>query len=359
MPKATTAFEIGQEIGLRETSPGARGWLAYVVQRRMKRALAKAQAKRAAGAYAGAFPEERARTVVRWACAKAAITGALSGAVSTGAVVATAETKGLAGIVALPFAAAVIGLEMATRAVVHIDLACELAELFEVPLDSADVVRLLSLRSVSHDDEVEDALDLGQSQVARATVDSDALFERAAYSLLGESVLRNLLPFVGVFSSAVTNVVVTRRLGRTLRRSFRYERALVDALHEAEQTCSGCMELLVEGLWFLFIADGRLSFEELACLSQRLDDLDDESRARVHARFCADETDWLARLPSVPEAARAPFLHVLEVAAALDKALVLPEEKLLRRVAEALACTHDPQRVRSMIDELERSGVLA
>jgi hypothetical protein len=358
MPTANTVEEIGQVIGVREDMKAAHGWLTYVVGRRMKRALEKARAKRAAGAFEAIAPEEHARSIVRWACAKAAATGALSGAVSTGAVVATAETHGLAGIVAVPFAAVVVGLEMATRAVFHTDLACELAEVFEVRIDTAnDVVRLLSLRSNETGDE--ESSDLGQAQLTRATVDTDAMFERAAYTLLGESVLRNLLPFVGIVSSAVTNVVVTRRLGRTLRRSFRYERSLGDALRKAEATCSSCIELLVEGLWFVFIADGRLSFEEIACLSQRLDDLDDETRTRVLARLVADEEDWLARLASVPESARDAFLHVLEVASSLDKELVLPEEKLLRRVAAVLGRTHEPQRVRSMIDELERTGVLA
>jgi hypothetical protein len=263
----------------------------------------------------------------------------------------------MAAVVAFPFAAAVIGGEMAMRAVFHVDLACELAEIFEVKLDGAeDVLRLLALEPGGRADVEHD--DLGQALVHRVAVDSDALFSRAANVIVGESVLRNLLPFAGVLSSAVTNVVVTRRLGRTLRHFFRYERAMVDAFRAAEVSCAPCMELLVEGLWYVFIADGRLSAEETACLTQRLDDLDGERRRQLLMRLGTDETDWLERVQSVPEEARDAFLGVLETAAAVDKTFMLPEAKILQRVARAFGRSFDPRRVGRMIDQLEEKGVL-
>ncbi len=357
MSISTSVEAAGQAAFVREEAR-TRSWLERVVHRRMSRARAKARAKREAGAYAGLAPEERARTVVRWACAKAAVTGGISGAATTGATVATAETKGMAAVVALPFAAAVIGGEMAMRAVCHVDLACELAEIFEVNLEGAeDVLLLLALEPGSQRDVEQD--DLGQALVHRATVESEALISRAANVFIGESVLRNLLPFAGVFTSAVTNVVVTRRLGRTLRRFFRYERAMVDAFRAAEASCAPCMDLLIEGLWYIFIADGRMSLEETACLTQRLGDLDEERRRQLLKRLGSDETDWLERLQSVPEGARDAFLHVLETAAAVDKTLMLPEAKILQRVARGFGRTFEPKRVGHMIDQLEENGVLA
>lgn len=357
MTTASTIEETGHVIGVRG-SPRPRGWLRYVVRRRLKRAVAKARAKREAGAYADVAPEERARSVVRWACAKAALTGTLSGTVATGAIVATAQTDGLAGIVALPLATVVVGGEMVARAVVHVDLACELAEIFGLSLegDDDDVVRLLALAVGTPRDAQAD--DPGRAGLASATEDREALFEDAATLLLGESVLRNVLPFVGIASSAITNVVVTRRLGRTLRRSFRYERAVTQALDRAAGSCAPCIDLLIEGLWFVFIADGRLTPEETICLARRLDELDDRRRGDLLARFVADETDWLERLPSVPDEARDAFLRVLEVAAALDKSLVLPEEKIIRRVADAFHRSFDARRVQSIVEQLEETGLL-
>lgn len=354
----TDTFEVTSDVADASDGPRARRWLRWVVERRMKRSLAKARAKREAGAYAGVAPEERARRIVRRACAEVAVTGALSGAITTAAIVATAETDGIGGVVILPLAAVAVAGEMVVREVVHVDLACELAEVFGVRFDdSDDIARLLSLSVGAASRDERD--DLGMSEVKGATVDLDALVERAAYLLLGESVLRNLLPFVGIVSSAVTNVVVTYRLGQTLRRSLRYERALLDALRDAEGPCATCMDLLIEGLWFVFIADGRLSPEETACLAQRLDDLDAVQRREVLSRFTVDESDWMERIRSVPEGGRDTFLRVLEVAAALDKSFVLPEEKIIRRVADVFHRAYDRARVEHLVHQIETSGVLA
>jgi len=352
----TTVDEIARVIGVHGTAP-ARGWLRYLVARRMKRAAAKARSKRETGTFDGATPDTHARRAIRQACIKAALSGTLSGAATTGAVVATAETEGAAGPVALPLAVVAVGAEMAARTVFHIDLACELAEVFDVPVDSADVARLLSVAFGSS--AARDADDLGQSSIATITVDRDSLLEEAAHSLVGESVLRNVLPFLGIVSSAVTNVVVTSRIGRRLRHAFRYEHEMSAALRAAKEPCASCLDLVVEGLWFVFTADGRLTVEETLCLAERLEELDPSTRRGVMARFVADEADWLRRLEGVPAEAREKFMDVLEVAAALDKALALPEEKLLRRVGDVFGRTFQPERVSQMIEQLEQTGVLS
>lgn len=357
METTSTVEEIARVIGISGTAR-ARGWLAYLVTRRMKRAVEKARGKRDAGEFVDVVPDAQARKIINAACAKAAVTGALSGAAATAAVVATAETEGVGGIVALPLAAAAVAGEMATRTVLHVDLACELAELFDVRVGSpADVARLLSVAfGRAGADERED---LGQGSIEDATVDRESLIEEAANALVGESVLKNALPFVGVLASAITNVIVTRRIGRQLRHAFRYEHEMLAALRGAERTCGPCMDLLVEGLWFVFTADGRLSAAETICLAERLDDFDEATRRRVMERFVADEGDWLRRLEGVPPEARESFLHVLEVAAALDKALPLPEEKILHRAANVLQCKFESARVSKMIEQLERTGVLS
>ncbi len=358
METTSTVDEIARVIGVSATAR-ARGWLEYLVARRMKRAVEKARARREAGDFADVVPDEEAEKIIRIACAKAALTGALSGAVTTTSVVATAETEGVGGIVALPLAAAAVAGEMATRTVFHVDLACELAELFDVSVGNpADVARLLSVtfgRAVGK--EVED---LGQSSIEDVTVDRESVVENAAQALVGESVLKNALPFVAVVSSAVMNVIVTRRIGRMLQHAFRYEREMVSAFRIAQNTCGSVIDLLIEGLWFVFTADGKLTAEETLCLAERLDDLDEETRRRVTARFTDDESDWLKRVEQgvIPES-RESFLRVLEIAAALDKSLSLPEDKILRRAAAALHCTFEPGRVSRMIEQLEQRGGLS
>jgi hypothetical protein len=53
------------------------------------------------------------------------------------------------------------------------------------------------------------------------------------------------------------------------------------------------------------------------------------------------------------------FMHVLEVAAAVDKEVGLPERKILRRAAQALGRDVSKERIQKMITELEQNGVLS
>ena len=72
-----------------------------------------------------------------------------------------------------------------------------------------------------------------------------------------------------------------------------------------------------------------------------------------------DELDWTERIKClVPEEIRDTFLHTLEVAAAEDKEVTLPERKILRRAAQALGREYSQERVEQMIAQFEQDGVL-
>ena len=124
--------------------------------------------------------------------------------------------------------------------------------------------------------------------------------------------------------------------------------------------CEDHLDLLLEGLWFIFTADGKLSPEEAAFLAHMLQQLDPLRRRATIARFVEDELDWTLRIgQEVPERMRDAFLHVLEVAAAVDKEVGLPERKILRRAAHALGREFSQERVEKMIAQLEETGVIA
>jgi hypothetical protein len=177
--------------------------------------------------------------------------------------------------------------------------------------------------------------------------------------LLGESVMRNVVPVLGIFTSAITNYVVTRRLGDTVRRYLRYQRAMEDAVRHAELTCERSKLLLIEGMWFIFTADGVLAPEEAGCLAHLLSDLSPEDGAALRERFTDDEIDWMGRVKEqVPEDMRDAFLYALEVAASLDKEISLPERKILKRVALMFGRRFRPERLTKMIEQLEENGVL-
>jgi hypothetical protein len=337
------------------------GWYPKLVAHYLKRSAARRAARGAV--VTDETPHARATAAIRWACVKSAVSGAVTGLVSTGATVFTAETEGVGGIVAGPVAALAIGAEMIFRSVLHIELTCDLAAIFDVevdPDDSGDLWRLYALAFGTHAHE-DGSQDPGQKLVSEVIhLEGTDVGEKIGQRVVGESVMRNIVPVVGIVASAVTNYLMTRRLGDTVRRYMRYQHALDAEGSYASVHCREHLGLLIEGMWFIFTADGRLSPEEAAFLAHMLKKLHPLQRRAVLARFVEDELDWTVRIHAeVPEGVRDLFLHVLEVAAAVDKEVGLPERKILRRAAHALGREFTEERVKRMIAEFEETGVLS
>jgi uncharacterized tellurite resistance protein B-like protein len=154
------------------------------------------------------------------------------------------------------------------------------------------------------------------------------------------------------------NYVLTERLGHTVRRYMRYQRALEGAFDQAANECGTHLDLLVEGVWFIFTADGRLAPEETVTLVKLLEKLDPVTARATLGRFVEDELDWADRIEQVPERMRDAFFRALEVAACVDKEVTLPERKILRRAAHHLGREFDMPRLTAMVRELDEEGVL-
>lgn len=329
-------------------------WAGRQIAAEVRRHGARPRA-RCIAAQSGVTERVNARAVVRRACVASALTGAAAGAVSTGATVATAETQGLASLLTVPAAVLSVGAEAILRLRRHVRMICDIADLFGLRFDPdapAEVWALLSLTyGVGVSDESPGARLLG---VAR--LDAEAISKQIGARLAGESVARNLVPFLDVVSSSATNWVLTRRLGDTVRRYARYRRAFDEAL-AADEALVRHLDLLVAGAWFLFVADGPATPEETALMASLVCRCEPPLEARLD-ELLADEITWVARLPEIPWPSRPAFLHVLEVAAAVDKRASLRERKLLGHAARALGLEHDETRVDRMIEDLEDVGVL-
>jgi len=351
--------DLARNLGMEEGQ--GRGWFTRLVAFYLRRY----EAKRATAGAAIAVDRERvadvARSAIFRASVKSAATGAASGAISTAAALFTAETEGMGGLVAVPIAGLSICGEMLYRSFVHLELTVRLAEVFDVHFDPqrpADLWRLYALVFKTHDESADHA-DPGRALVGEVIdVEGSEVGEKIGVKVLGESVARNIIPFVGIVSSAITNFVVTQRLGDTVRRYMRYQRAMQDAFAHATEACHANLDLLIEGMWFIFTADGRLAPEETATLARLLDKLDPVPRAAVEARFVEDELDWADRIESIPEETRDQFLHALEVAACVDKEVTLPERKILRRAAHHLGREFHMDLLEKMMAEFESYGVL-
>jgi hypothetical protein len=333
-----------------------RNWFAKLVRHFVKAWQADHPAD--AGALAAESPDVRARRAIARASWISAASGAASGAVSTGAELTANSSLAWLGI---PSALAAVGGEALFRIKLHVELTCTLAQMFSIRFDvddPSDLWRLYALTLHTHaqpqDAEpgrrlIGELTDVGEAQMAR----------EIGTKLVSETLLRNVMPGLAVASSAYMNYRLTKRLGDNVRRYMRYQRALQDAFAMDEAALEGERELLIEGVWFVFTADGAVNPEEAVLLAKLLHTLAADARQAVLARFTVDESDWLVRIAaSVAEPARRSFLSALEVAAAVDKEVSLPEQKILGRAARALGCAFDLQRVQEMIRAFEADSLL-
>ncbi|HWE22842.1 MAG TPA: hypothetical protein VG496_02775, partial [Myxococcales bacterium] len=298
------------------------------------------------------------RSAVRRACVRSALTGAAAGTLATSAAVATAETGTLAGFVAIPAAAVAVGGEMVFRAIVHLDMTCDLAELFRVPFDAdhpEDLWRLYALAFHAHHASVDSG---GGRRVVEELLDLEdqEIGERIGDKLLRESVLRNAVPFLAVASSSWENWRLTKRVGDTVRRSCRAERALRDAL-ERDIALQGHEAVVLEGLWLVFAADEPLHVEEVAALTGYMRRIG--RTGPLDRKVGRDRESWLSRIAGMPENARRSLLHVLRVAAAVSaKEASAPLRELLEKAAQRAGEPHDPALLSRLFDEAQGAGVM-
>jgi hypothetical protein len=295
----------------------------------------------------------RAELLTRRACVQSALAGAGAAATTTAAEVAT-QADAPAGLFTLPLAGAAIAAEMAFRALAHLRLMSDLADLHGVAFgrEPENLVRLyaLAIHSVDH----REPDDPGRDLVSRVVdLESHEASDAIGSRLIGESFARNVLPYVGVATSSIANWRRTARLGSVCRRYFAWRRLLDDA---AEPLLAGRPELaglLIEGLWFVFTADGRLTAEETAVLAHLVRCGPEEARDRVIERFVTDEADWLRRLRKITDrTTRIRMMKVLQLASAVDGALPEPERRLLEHAAASLRQPFSEEALRALAGQI-------
>ena len=166
--------KLGERIGIGTKVPPTSGWFARLLAFYLRHREATRDARHARAEKARSRDEaevDRANDAIRKACIQSAVSGGAVGMASTGATFFTASTEGVGGLVAVPIAAAAITSEMALRTWIHIDLICELSDIFGVhfdPNDPDDVWRLCALAFEAHDEEPSEA-DPGKKLVGELT----------------------------------------------------------------------------------------------------------------------------------------------------------------------------------------------
>jgi hypothetical protein len=290
--------------------------------------------------------------ILRVSLKAAAAGGAASIGASTGELLSL-FTEGLAAPIGVPAVAASLLAETAYTAILQIDLACDLGSIYGVPFDCDDGADLATLFSL--------ALELprtpGGSEAARLEpqglierlleLEEGAVAARIGKKMLEESLVRNIVPIVGIPISSRWNFVATRRLASTVRRYVRYRRALRLALQQLQLEAMAEPELLVEGAWILATVDGEAESEAAMAIALIVDALPAATRAQLKGdrAFGDDEESWFDALTLVPKAMHAPLLDVLYLVAAADRVLKPSERRFLQRVGRTLEVPIDLDRV--------------
>ena len=343
------AGALGRELGVREVRTGT--WFAKVVSLYLRFYRGHVPGPKDLAR----TPEERARRVIGRAAMRSALTGAAAAATATGATVLTVQTHGLGAIAGVPAAAAGIFGEMLYRALVHVELTVDLAHIYGLEIDPDDPTELMRVYALAFGLEGSRDGTLGEAQNTLESVlrvSGQDMGKSIGGRLVGDSLKRNAIPFMGIATSAISSYRRTRELGVTVHRYVRLHQGLRTALVDQIRHVGADAPLLVEGAWFMLTADGKLAPEETAVLAWLVEQFPAELHHELTSRFVEDEASFLARLSLVPEGARDALLSAFEVASAVDGPPTLPERRLLRNAARALGRELDAARVDRVSREL-------
>jgi len=103
---------------------------------------------------------------------------------------------------------------MVFRAIVHLGLTCDLAEIYGVPFDVRDRTAFWRLCALAFGVRSNDGRsdDLGQTLVKSMLQPDQDVGSSIGSKLLGESVLRNIVPIVAPVTSSMSSWRMTRKL---------------------------------------------------------------------------------------------------------------------------------------------------
>jgi hypothetical protein len=312
--------------------------------------------------YAKLDVEERAERRIGKAARRASAAGALASVgASTGELLALVS-EGLAAPVGLPAAFVSMFAEAAYTARLQVDLACDLGSIYGVPFDLDDNGELTTLFGLAFEVDVKEKK-TEKSEVTGVTarllqLEDGEVGKRIGRKLLEESVMRNILPVVGIPISARWNYVATKRFGAAARKYVRYRRALRHACMKLHLGRIDDPGLLLQGAWLMASVDGDAGHEELLALALILESLQCHAADAQLEETGDDEEAWFDRLSGAPKNTHDPLLDVLYLVAATDRELQGPERRFLQRVGKVIGRTIDLGRIEQFCAHLNEGEEL-
>jgi hypothetical protein len=319
--------------------------------------------------YPGLDVEQRAHKQILSVARKAAATGVLASAGASTGELLSLFTDGLAAPVGVPAAALSMALEAGYTALLQIDLVCDLASMYGVPFDADDVGEVATLFGLALEVDVkkpskkegEDAREAPTGLTSKLMeLEGGDIGTRIGRKMLEDSVVKNIVPLVGLAISARWNYVATRKLAATAKKYIRYRRALTQTLSRLRLTSVTDPAVLVEGAWLLATVDGNAGHEEVMAIALIMDALPEDKRKAIELdkTLGDDEEEWFDDLARVPREMHDALLDVLYLIAATDKELQLSERRFLKRVGKALGRGIEFERVEQICAHLDEGDEL-
>jgi hypothetical protein len=314
--------------------------------------------------YPGLDADQRAHRQILSVARKAAATGVLASAGASTGELLSLVTEGLAAPIGVPAAAVSMGLEAGYTALLQIDLVCDLASIYGVPFDADDAGEVATLFGLALEVDVkksprktgEDEHEAPTGLTAKLMdMEGGDIGTRIGRKLLEDSVLKNIVPIVGLAISARWNYVATQKVAATAKKYIRYRRALRQTLAHLRLENVSDPAVLIEGAWLLATVDGEAGHEEVMAIALIMDGLTQEQRkAVVLDRTLGDDDErWFEELARVPPEMHDALLDVLYLVAATDKELQPSEKRFLKRVGKAIGREVELPRVERICSHLE------
>jgi tellurite resistance protein len=296
--------------------------------------------------FPGLSSEERAQRRIRRMLTRGTVAGVAAAAGASSAEVLSLVSEGVGTVAAVPLGLVSVGAEMVYTTALQIDLAFDLASIYGVPFAHDDVGEISTLLAlalgvdlVSEPSRHDKPAALGETKPWRVMrqMQRDDFGQRVGREVVQQSVLRNVIPVVGVLVSAAWNQIVLRRFASQVHTAVRQRLAILRAFRDVRLGEQRTARTILDGAWLLATCDGEIVHQEALALATLIDSLTLPERIAVHdASFPDDEEDWFARLGELEPAAQGVLVEVLALVASSDGVFTTPELRFLRRVARAL-----------------------
>jgi hypothetical protein len=309
--------------------------------------------------------EARARRQVAGVARRAAATGAIASVGASTGELLSLFSEGLAAPVGVPATMISMALEAGYTSLLQIDLVCDLASIYGVPFDADDIGEVATLFGLALGIEIKETkrkeevkpgdVDAPQGLTAKLIELEDGdIATRIGRKMLEDSVIKNIVPVLGVGIAARWNYVATRRVAAAAKKYIRYRCALHHALARLDLSGVTDPAVLVEGAWLLATVDGDAGHEEVMAVAVIMDSLPEDQRKALELDRALgdDEEQWFEDLARVPPAMLDPLLDVLYLVAATDKEIQASERRFLRRVGKAVGREIDFPRIERICEHL-------